>query len=190
MYSNSWNERNPCIPMTGRHSSPSGADIFSLRRSKFRVEMLADKLRLLIYLVASSLLFLVGCTRVTQTDLPQATEQLPTTTATERAPYRATPAANEIAAGICAEPESEVVTVTIFPDIPDPRCLKVKPEQKLRVINQTHATLDVALGEFKAEIEAGSEVFWDAPFGEYLEPGVHYLLVAPCCGPEIWLEGN
>jgi len=141
-------------------------------------------------LLVCSLLFLAGCNRVTQTALPSATAQLPSSTATEKALYRATPAANEITAGICAEPESEVVQVTIYPGIPDPRCLKVVPEQRLRVINQTQEPLVVALGEFKAELDPGKEVFWDAPFGDYLEPGVHYLLITPCCGPELWLEGK
>ena len=155
--------------------------------------MSPDKLRRFIYLAICSLLFLAGCGRVAQTASPPAAEQLPTATPTEeaaieQAPYRATPAASEIAAGICAEPMGEVVQVTIYPDIPDPRCLKVQPEQKLKVVNQAQAKLEISLGEFKAELQPGGEILWDVAFGEYLEPGVHLLGVQPCCGPEIWLQ--
>ena len=78
--------------------------------------------------------------------------------------------------------------VTINPDIPDPRCSKVRADQELTVINNTQNTLEVSIGSFRASLEPGSETIFDTPFGEYLEPGVHQLLVSPCCGPELWLE--
>ncbi len=152
--------------------------------------VIAAKLRWRFYLFACLLILLVGCSREAQTIESLPATQVPTATATERPPSRATPAASEIAAGICGEPEGEIAQVTIYPDIPDPRCLKVKPEQKLKVVNQTQSSLEIALGEFKAELAPGREVVWDLPLGEYLQPGVHYLQVIPCCGPEIWLETN
>ena len=99
----------------------------------------------------------------------------------------ATPYAQQPAAGICASFEGEMVTVTVFPDIPDPRCSKVRADQKLTVINQTQNTIQVTIGEFTTSLEPGDKTIFDTPFGEYLAPGVHQLQVSPCCGPELWL---
>jgi len=102
----------------------------------------------------------------------------------------ATPYAQLPAAGICASFEGNLVTVTLNPDIPDPRCSKVKANQKLEVINHTPNTLQVSIGDFHASLDPGGEVLFDTPFGDYLEEGVHHLQVDPCCGPELWLEAN
>jgi len=83
-----------------------------------------------------------------------------------------------------------MVKVTLNPDMPDPRCSIVRPDQKLSVINKTQNTLEVSIGRFSASLEPGAEILFDTPFGEYLAPGVHQLLVLPCCGPELWLEDN
>jgi hypothetical protein len=83
-----------------------------------------------------------------------------------------------------------MVKVTLNPDMPDPRCSIVRPDQKLSVINKTQNTLEVSIGKFTASLEPGAEILFDTPFGEYLAPGVHQLLVLPCCGPELWLEDN
>jgi hypothetical protein len=102
----------------------------------------------------------------------------------------ATPYAQQPAAGICASFESELVVITIYPDIPDPRCSKVRPDQKLKVINQTQNTLQIIIGKFQASLEPGAEVIFDTPFGDYLAVGVHQLQVSPCCSPELMLEAN
>jgi hypothetical protein len=111
-----------------------------------------------------------------------------TSAATTQPNTLATPYAQQPAAGICASFEGEMVVVTINPDIPDPRCSKVRPDQELTVINNTQNTLEVSIGRFRASLEPGAETIFDTPFGEYLEPGVHQLQVSPCCGPELWLE--
>ena len=84
----------------------------------------------------------------------------------------ATPYSDQPAAGICASPEGALVTITIYPDIPDPRCAIVRPDQRLQVVNSTQADLQVSLGDFTAT----------------LAPGVHQVQVLPCCGPELWLQ--
>jgi len=114
----------------------------------------------------------------------------PTIAITTPSHILATPYAQEPAAGICASFEGEMVVVTLNPDVPDPRCSKVRPDQKLSVINKTQNTLEVSIGRFTASLEPGAETKFDTPFGEYLAPGVHQLLVSPCCGPELWLEGS
>jgi hypothetical protein len=83
-----------------------------------------------------------------------------------------------------------VVTVTINPDIPDPRCTKVRPDQTLAVLNNTQDELQVTIGRFSATLKAGEKTTFDTPFGEYLEPGVDQLQVSPCCGAELWLEAD
>lgn len=103
-------------------------------------------------------------------------------------PAKATPYAESPAAGICGESEGPVVTVTIQPDIPDPRCLVIRPDQRLKVVNRTSGSLQVALGPFLAEIDPGGEYLFDRAFGEYLASGVHQVLVSPCCSPELWLK--
>jgi len=121
---------------------------------------------------------------------PTSVTPTPTLAATPQSHTLATPYAQQPAAGICASFEGEVVTVTLYPDVPDPRCSKVRPDQKLSVINKTKNTLEVTIGSFTVSLEPGAETLFDTPFGEYLAPGVHQVLVSPCCGAELWLEGG
>lgn len=121
---------------------------------------------------------------------PSSAAPTPTFAITVQSHPMATPYAQEPAAGICASFEGEMVVVTLNPDIPDPRCSKVRQDQKLRVINKTQNTLEVSIGSFTASLEPGAETIFDTPFGEYLASGVHQLQVSPCCGPELWLEGK
>jgi hypothetical protein len=100
----------------------------------------------------------------------------------------ATPAAFQPAAGICGEIEGQSVTVVINPDVPDPRCVRVKPTQKLTVINHRGETIQVQIGPFEATILPNDQQFFDLPFGDYLAPGVHQMVVSPCCGGEIVLD--
>jgi hypothetical protein len=100
----------------------------------------------------------------------------------------ATPYAQQPAAGICASPEGETVVITLNADVPDPRCSKVRADQKLMVINNTQSELLVSIGNYKETLAPGGEFTVDQPFGEYLAPEVHQLSVTPCCGAEIWLE--
>ena len=122
----------------------------------------------------------------------EATVEIPTPTIanTTQAYPLATPYAQLPAAGICASFEGEMVVVSINPDVPDPRCAKVRVDQKLTVVNRTENTLEVSIGAFKASLEPGAETTFDTPFGEYLAVGVHQLQVSPCCGSELWLEGK
>jgi hypothetical protein len=100
----------------------------------------------------------------------------------------ATPAAQQPAAGICGHMEGELAVVTIYPDIPDPRCQIVSVDQKLKVVNRRLETLEVSLASLEAVIEPGGERTFQVPFGEILAPGVHYLQVLPCCSAALWLQ--
>ena len=100
----------------------------------------------------------------------------------------ASPVSQEPAAGICGGTEAAEITITIYPDIPDPRCAIVRPEQRLRIVNSTANPLQVSLASFQAEIGPGADYAFDLPLGEFLAPGVHLVQVLPCCGPELWLK--
>ncbi len=99
----------------------------------------------------------------------------------------ATPYAQEPAAGICASFDGDVVTITINADLPDPRCAKVRPDQTLKVVNNTVSPLTMSIGPFKSALLAANSYSIAVPFSEYLLPGVHHLEVLPCCGAELWL---
>ena len=112
-----------------------------------------------------------------------------TATATPTAIAQKPADADSPAAGICADvPAGDVVTVALNVDVPDPRCVKVIPLQRLRVVNNTGQAITVELGRFRVEMAPGGEQTLDASFGEYLAPGVHRVKTsAPPGGPELWL---
>jgi hypothetical protein len=99
----------------------------------------------------------------------------------------ATPAAQSPAAGICAEFDGPWVTITVRPDIPDPRCALIRPEQMLEVVNQREETLSIRIGYLEVELAPGESHKFEVPFGDYLAPGVHVIQVQPCCGAELVL---
>ncbi len=106
---------------------------------------------------------------------------------------RATPEAEQPAAGICASFTEETIRVEIraWPDnVPEPRCIKVRAEQKMILSNQTGEPIEFRLGRFHAIIETGGSFAIDIPFSDYLAPGVHSLHVQPYSGPEIFFMGE
>jgi hypothetical protein len=102
----------------------------------------------------------------------------------------ATPIADSPAAGFCAEHEGSLVSVTINPDMPDPRCSLVSPDQYLRVVNMRGEMIKVSFVGNDVDIEPGGEHTFDQPFGNLLMPGVHHFAVSPCCGAELVLRAN
>lgn len=108
--------------------------------------------------------------------------------APESEPALATPSASEPAAGLCAEASGTEAFIRLEPGIPDPRCLIITPAQTLRVANHTGAAVTVTLGREQHPIPPEGEVVFSTPLGEALLPGVHALLVDPCCGGELWLK--
>ena len=114
--------------------------------------------------------------------------QAPTPTPPPLCTPTPTPVPQLPAAGICEGTEGKIVVVTIYPDIPDPRCAVIRPDQVLKVINRTQGPLQVILATFQADLAPGEEYTFSVPFGEYLVPGVYPVQVLPCCGPELWLK--
>ena len=138
----------------------------------------------MIYLI----LFLSACTGIDTQDTTEVPS--PTIFITTPTYLLATPYAQSPAAGICASFDGDTVVVNLYADIPDPRCIKVRGDQRLSVVNQTQNTLEISLGIYKASLAPGAETTFDAPFGSYLATGVHQLQVSPCCGAELVLEEN
>lgn len=145
---------------------------------------------ILIISVVLAFCFCSSCTAVFPSKaMPPAPTSAPGMEAT-RLPVieRSTPIAQSPAAGICPVMEGEIVTMNINPDVPDPRCMVVRSEQRLQVVNGREEALTVSLGQAGAEIQPGDSYTFTDPFGDLLLPGVHALLVLPCCGGEIVLE--
>ena len=98
------------------------------------------------------------------------------------------PDADSPAAGICAEPpEGDLVTIQITPGVPDPRCAKARPDQKLEVVNATDQPAQVTLAEFEVTLDPGEREVVDQPFGEYLAPGVHHVSISTLGNAALWV---
>ncbi|MBN1440817.1 MAG: hypothetical protein JW929_15525 [Anaerolineales bacterium] len=107
--------------------------------------------------------------------------------------YRATPEADQPAAGICVSFEDAMVRIEIrdWPgNVPDPRCIKVRGEQNLILANRAPEAITFTLGRYQAAIAPGESYAVAQPFGEYLLPGVHSLNIDPFGGPEIYFAAT
>lgn len=89
-------------------------------------------------------------------------------------------------AGICGSvSEDEIVTVIFGKDnVPAPRCMKVTPNQRLKIINNSDKIINGDVGQYKIDVTPGKSQTIDATFGSYLAPGVH---IFPG-GAAIWLQ--
>ncbi|MFI5099803.1 MAG: hypothetical protein ACHQE5_04720 [Actinomycetes bacterium] len=89
-------------------------------------------------------------------------------------------------AGGCLTTPGLVVTVYANPDVPTPRCVLVRPDQRLRVVNSSalHGsppkTITVGWANYPPRVlKAGQSTTYDKPFGAYLAVGVHNLRLPP-----------
>jgi hypothetical protein len=95
------------------------------------------------------------------------------------------------AAGACdPQPDSDVVTFTLQPDIPSPRCAQVTADQHLSLTNGTGQSVTVTYAGRTLTIADGATEEINEPFGTYLALGVHVAHVDfyAGSGPEIWLQ--
>ena len=114
----------------------------------------------------------------------------PTTTTATTSAVLAPADTQTPAAGTCLPADGPVATVTLSPDVPQPRCVVVKPEQRLDLVNPGQTAVTATLGAQTIIVPAGQTGRIDLAFGDYLEPGVHRLDVAELyasSSPEIWL---
>jgi hypothetical protein len=102
------------------------------------------------------------------------------------------------AAGACAGQPGAVVTIDANPDVPTPRCVVVRPDQRVRIVNTSDLqgtvgrTITVHWANFAPRVLAvGQATTFDRPAGDYLAVGVHRLRVPPLyggAGAEVWLK--
>lgn len=98
-------------------------------------------------------------------------------------------------AGVCGRASPRVVTVLIEPDTPSPRCVQVRPDQSLRVVNRTgdygqraHPIRVTWIPGQPVALAPGRSHVFPGRFGDYLEPGVHDLRVTAAYSAEVWLR--
>lgn len=93
------------------------------------------------------------------------------------------------AAGICPVATEAIATVTLGPGVPQPRCLVVSSEQRLRVVNGAEGAT-VRLGRITRVLAPGASTTFDVPLGDFLAPGVHTVGVSIYggSGPQLWLR--
>lgn len=99
------------------------------------------------------------------------------------------------AAGVCMPPpKNGIAEVSIYEDIPQPRCHQVEGSDFLKVINKTKDIITVRFGEegsipyFSSTIEPDESYVFKKSLGDFLSSGVHHLKVSPHPGPEIWVD--
>jgi hypothetical protein len=101
------------------------------------------------------------------------------------------------AAGICGSAPGGLAVVEANPDTPQPRCLVVRPDQRLEVVNasdrfrQPGSEITVTMPGFSPRTLAiGARTVFDRPFGAYLAPGVHQVRISlyPGSGADLWLK--
>jgi hypothetical protein len=128
-----------------------------------------------------------------------------TTTATATPTPSATPTRSLVpadsqypAAGVCAYATGTVVTVTMNPDVPMPRCVSLHPDQRLRVVNDSTllgsppVTITVTWADYAPRVlRPGESTTFEEPAGSYLAVGVHRVHTPPLYGgsaAEVWLH--
>lgn len=129
-----------------------------------------------------------ACEQSIDTNKPTTLTRVPIVSESDSSSYRATPYSQSPTAGICGSMEGDIVTITIYTEIPDPRCVEAKPEQKLKVVNRTTGQLQVVIGLYQVDIEPSGEHIFNEPVGKYLATGAHLVQVSPCCSPELILK--
>lgn len=94
------------------------------------------------------------------------------------------------AAGACLPAEGGIVTVSLPPDVPVPRCVQVTASQRLRVVSRVDTAVTVHLGNEEVRVDPRESATIDRQFGEYLQDGVHRMRVDGYVpgGAEIWLR--
>ena len=119
--------------------------------------------------VATLALTVLGAcsSRTTATPSPAATAE-PTTNPAALA----TPEPGGPAAGTCLGPdEGSTGTITINEDVPSPRCLQIRPSQRLILVNATAHSMTARVGRLEMRLEKGGTVQTTLGVGRYLVAG-------------------
>ena len=119
--------------------------------------------------------------------MPLPAPSLTVTASTRRVP----PDSVLPAAGACARIAGRIVTIAAMPDTPQPRCVVVTADQRLRVVNRAAgAVVAVRFAAFPTqELKLGQAVLYTPPMGRFLAPGVHDVHISLYAGSaEVWLR--
>jgi hypothetical protein len=105
------------------------------------------------------------------------------------------------ATGACADPQSgdlaEIVLQRTPDNVPAPRCLLIRGEQRLQIKNATNETITVILGRVEMTLDPGETKTDNQTFDSYLARGVHgiwmspphvYEFPSPVTATAIWLQ--
>jgi hypothetical protein len=99
--------------------------------------------------------------------------------------------ADQPVAGACVGPlAGEVVTVELHVDVPVPRCVRVTPNQRLRVANQRTETVSVVIAGTTLVMQSGEATIASPHLGSIWQPGVHVVIANSAKGEarfEVWL---
>jgi hypothetical protein len=94
-------------------------------------------------------------------------------------------------AGACAHATGRVGTIALrtLDYVPQPRCLIVKHDQFLRVVNGLNVTVRARLGtQLQMVLKPGRDATFPRSIGNYLAPGVHTLHFTSASGAAIWVD--
>ncbi len=103
-------------------------------------------------------------------------------------PWKLIPAIADhpLAAGICGGTDGPVGIIEVNPDTPAPRCVMVRPDQRLKVVNTTDrfgftgTTVVVTFGPRPSRtLDIGESVTFDQPLGKVFAPGLHIVDLHP-----------
>ena len=89
------------------------------------------------------------------------------------------------AAGICAEPSGNIVTLVVDEESPQPRCTIVRGDQRLRVSGESarpggaREPFTVSFASLPDRlVQPGQSTLFDRPFSEFWAPGVHKVTIS------------
>ena len=88
-------------------------------------------------------------------------------------------------AGVCAPVSRESIVVVTIPmdNVPQPRCVHVTSNQKLKIINNSQGSININVGEIQTSLVSTQSFQFPKTLGEFLAPGGHSIF-----GAEIWLK--
>lgn len=95
------------------------------------------------------------------------------------------------AAGICGGDSARIQTVALrsLDYVPQPRCLIIRDQQFLRIVNGLTTAITARVGHrLHVTLAPGQSATFPEPIGKYLAPGVHGLRFTPASGVDIWVD--
>jgi hypothetical protein len=131
-----------------------------------------------------------GCGKSGDTSADSTTTTSTSTTAVTT-PHALIPADSATpAAGTCADGVGGIVTITLNPDVPSPRCTIVYASDQLKFVNNTDQLQTVDTGYGQVSLHPHASHVFPQKVGDYWAKGVHRpnTTLYGASDPEIWLQ--